>query len=104
MCLLPGPCRLHCAAGTIARCDCADHRAAAIADDRAAQLLLKPTVRQRVGGQRTATVPRFPQIFAELAPVENARVVGTQCYAFVRFQSPRDAAYIMEVCLHPVKP
>jgi RNA recognition motif. (a.k.a. RRM, RBD, or RNP domain) len=37
------------------------------------------------------------QVFSEMAPVVHARVVGTQCYAFVRFQSPSDADYVMQV-------
>ncbi len=37
------------------------------------------------------------QVFAELAPVESARVVGTQCYAFVRFASPDAATAVIEV-------
>lgn len=30
--------------------------------------------------------------------MENARVVGTQCYAFVRFASPDAATAVIEVC------
>jgi RNA recognition motif. (a.k.a. RRM, RBD, or RNP domain) len=39
-------------------------------------------------------------VFSDLAPVVHARVVGTQCYAFVRFQSPGDADYVMQVGPH----
>jgi hypothetical protein len=41
------------------------------------------------------------QVFSDLAPVVHARVVGTQCYAFVRFQSPGDADHVMQVWLPP---
>lgn len=45
-----------------------------------------------------SSLPKFlVQVFAELAPVESARVVGTQCYAFVRFTTPAAAAAVMEV-------
>lgn len=37
------------------------------------------------------------QVFGDIAAVDHARVVGTQCYAFVRFRSPADADFVMQV-------
>ena len=47
------------------------------------------------------------QVFVQLAPVAEARVVGTQCYAFVKFESRGAAEHVMQVrqpycsCIHP---
>ncbi len=44
------------------------------------------------------------QVFNQFAVVMDARVVGTQCYAFVRFDSPESARHVMEVRPPPSGP
>lgn len=42
------------------------------------------------------TSQEVEEIFNQLSPVKDANVVGTQCFAFVRFMSPEGARHVME--------